>query len=791
MTRSSRIDRRFHSLSAGLALVLAASVAMPASDALATVGVAAAVNQSAEGVRPGGAPQVITIGKDVIANERIDTSDVGLVQVLLRDGTTFTVGPGTSLVIDRFVYDPDRGTAEVAATITKGAFRMIGGLATKRRGGATINTPSGSIGIRGAMLEGVVGSAQGTQFSLVFGDEARFTGTNGKTTRLYEPGYTLVVEDGGSPKVRRRTAGDAQAFRVALAGTTGKTGGARRSPTNAVVAQSPISEVNSGASLRVTTPVFRPVAVQSSEIETIAEEVAEIAIEERIEPRVLGLQEEPVVVLDVPTPVFRSLRVRTNPGTYLLRSGSFSADLGNAGSRGLVGSTEASDFIIDAASREGRLVGSVGGRAIDLPDVTGTQGDVQLDTIILTDATIDGVAASGVAYAGRGDFAVYTLFENGNLTNPVYAITGTPTDESVLLATDTGTDIRAYSLTSDPVRPSPAAFFATDFYGQPSNFNATPFYLVEPNQSSSAETETYYSFIDISGTGRNQRSAAVVHASNVFTNPNSGRAIFDGSRRGGMRVDATLGSFNLRGGLGTISGANEASFFGANAEHFVVGSANHAGHTDTFFDSPVNGSQFGITFDTAGTYVDDPDFGTFHVASLTSETPQSQFSRTSRQVSGFANGLIEPAGTTLQSAYFGTSEIGSTSAPNFTMSISAAFNGLGGLFTVTDTAEGRAGVQSIVVPFGASQTTRGGNTFVTDDIFAAVQPNDRSQTKIVNDSGTVLAHDPNNSPGTYLVSGRANPIPGYQHCTTCTFMDWGWWGTRVQANNPDIGSGGT
>ena len=39
------------------------------------------------------------------------------------------------------------------------------------------------------------------------------------------------------------------------------------------------------------------------------------------------------------------------------------------------------------------------------------------------------------------------------------------------------------------------------------------------------------------------------------------------------------------------------------------------------------------------------------------------------------------------------------------------------------------------------------------------------------------------TPGTYLVSGRANPIDGYQHlegCTECDFIDWGWWGTRVE-----------
>ncbi len=739
MTRSSRTHRRFRPTTTGLALALAASVALPASNAGAAVGVAAAVNQSAEGVRPGGTPTVITIGKDVIANERIDTSDIGLVQVLLNDGTTFTVGPGTSLVIDRFVYDPDRGTAEVAATITKGAFRMIGGLASKRRGGATVNTPSGSIGIRGAMLEGIVGGAQGTQFSLVFGDEARFTANNGKTTRLYEPGYTLVVEVGGQTTIRRRTSADAEGFRVALGGTAGRTGGARTSPTDAVVQQSPITQVNSGASVRVTTPVFRPVAVQSSEIETIAEEVADIAIEQRNEPRSIiaierrneprSIDEEPDIVVPLPTfrstevrmtpaseipisaepvagsaveerevssiddepgaavpvPPTRSVRVRTTPDFYQVQDGSFSRAYGNAGSRGLVGSTPASDFVVQAQQENGRLIGTIDGISVDVPDVTGTQGDDGLSTTVLTDATVDGVAATGVAYAGQGDFAAYVLFPGGDMNNPIYSITGSPADPNAINPFAFGSDIRSYSLTSDPIRPSPAAFFATDFYGQPGNFSATPFYIVEPDQSTNSEIETYYSFVDISGIGSNQRSATVVHTFSITGNPANNFAQLNGGRRGSMRPDAVRSSFNLRGNLGTFDGPDNISIFGLDGETLVLGSTSVTGTQGAHFDVAANESEFGLTDNAAGGYADDGVFGSFHVADLTSQRSAAEFSRTSRFHQGFANGLIESQGLGgLQASYFGTGQIGLIDpnefnfTPNMFLSINAVNNSLGG-----------------------------------------------------------------------------------------------------------------
>jgi trimeric autotransporter adhesin len=43
-----------------------------------------------------------------------------VVQVLLLDGSTLTVGPQSSLVIDKFVYNPKSGKDALVASFSKG-----------------------------------------------------------------------------------------------------------------------------------------------------------------------------------------------------------------------------------------------------------------------------------------------------------------------------------------------------------------------------------------------------------------------------------------------------------------------------------------------------------------------------------------------------------------------------------------------------------------------------------------------------------------------------------------------
>ena len=50
--------------------------------------------------------RVIEIGAQIVRNEKIETSATGSVQLLFIDKTTLNIGPNSSVVIDKFVFNP-------------------------------------------------------------------------------------------------------------------------------------------------------------------------------------------------------------------------------------------------------------------------------------------------------------------------------------------------------------------------------------------------------------------------------------------------------------------------------------------------------------------------------------------------------------------------------------------------------------------------------------------------------------------------------------------------------------
>lgn len=228
-------------------LAAAAAVLLLAVPALAetNVGVTAAVNQSASG-SVGSNVRIISLGDSVIYNERIQTGGDGLVQILLADGTTFMVGPNSDLVIDSFVYDPNAGTAQVTASFTKGVLRFIGGQTSKTEGGVTLNTPVGTMGIRGAMVDVVLDPPAGTpqHIDMLFGNEVTLEQGQQLLGRLYAAGYSLVLGEGGTFDVMKTPPGWGSQIQAALAGKPGTKGGAPKGPTEDEVGKSEFAENN-------------------------------------------------------------------------------------------------------------------------------------------------------------------------------------------------------------------------------------------------------------------------------------------------------------------------------------------------------------------------------------------------------------------------------------------------------------------------------------------------------------------------------------------------------------------
>jgi hypothetical protein len=225
--KSSSAHLRLLSL-AGVAALSLASVGSAYAD---KVGVAAAVNPDAFSSLSGSPKTQLNIGKSIFFSERINTTGSGLVQVLLVDGSTFTVGPGSDLVIDKFVYDPNKKSGEMVATFSKGVMRFVGGKLSKNEGGVTINTSAGALAIRGGMAMMLVNGPKSATFSFLFGVNMTLAGR----LTVFQPGNSIyVTSDGATIGPTTQAAIDAMMAALTKGGGGGNDGNNGGKPTQLV-----------------------------------------------------------------------------------------------------------------------------------------------------------------------------------------------------------------------------------------------------------------------------------------------------------------------------------------------------------------------------------------------------------------------------------------------------------------------------------------------------------------------------------------------------------------------------
>ncbi len=131
------------------AIILAGSV-VPGFAEQDNVGVAGAVNPHAVGQAPAGSVEQLAIGQNVVRNEKISTFNKGQVQLIFSDQSTLTLGENSEIVIDEFVYDPQKQAGTMTATVTTGVLRYVGGKISKKSD-VSFLTPSGVVTVRGGI----------------------------------------------------------------------------------------------------------------------------------------------------------------------------------------------------------------------------------------------------------------------------------------------------------------------------------------------------------------------------------------------------------------------------------------------------------------------------------------------------------------------------------------------------------------------------------------------------------------------------------------------------------------
>jgi hypothetical protein len=119
-----------------------------------TIGSATEIERNVSGTFAG-RTRSLAIGDGVIANENITTASASSAALQFLDQTTLTIGPTSSVVLDRFVYNPDRSVREGTVDMAVGAARWVGS-GTRSDDAYRVRTPHAVIGVRGTVFELVV-----------------------------------------------------------------------------------------------------------------------------------------------------------------------------------------------------------------------------------------------------------------------------------------------------------------------------------------------------------------------------------------------------------------------------------------------------------------------------------------------------------------------------------------------------------------------------------------------------------------------------------------------------------
>src|SRR2546430_1401930 len=132
-----------HKWTAAFVLAVLFALSSTAANAQSKIGKATSVKPQAEGSIAG----ALSPDSDVHANETVRTGSAGVADLRFIDSSNLSVGPTSVVRLDRFVYDPNKGSGSVVIDATRGSFRFVAGPQDKR--GCKVKTPYATPGIHG------------------------------------------------------------------------------------------------------------------------------------------------------------------------------------------------------------------------------------------------------------------------------------------------------------------------------------------------------------------------------------------------------------------------------------------------------------------------------------------------------------------------------------------------------------------------------------------------------------------------------------------------------------------
>lgn len=136
-----------------LAALLAAAVPPAFAAADAPAGSVKAITGEAKVARDGAAPTALKAGDKIYEKDVLTTSAAASLGLVLRDNSTLSLGPSSRLVVERFLFAPEKGALASLIRIKKGSMAYTTGEMAKLSPETMQFMAAGyTIGIRGTHI---------------------------------------------------------------------------------------------------------------------------------------------------------------------------------------------------------------------------------------------------------------------------------------------------------------------------------------------------------------------------------------------------------------------------------------------------------------------------------------------------------------------------------------------------------------------------------------------------------------------------------------------------------------
>lgn len=160
-----------------------------------------ALRGSATALNSQGDKRPLSLHSPLYPDDTISTDKSGRLRILFIDNSIVSLGSSSTAKIAEYAWNKETGEAKLKTKISEGVFRIMGGLITKEAPeNFTVETPAGTIGIRGSMFAGTI-SPQG--LTLIFEGGKGITLTNDTgTVAITEMGHGISIAKRHSPLSR-------------------------------------------------------------------------------------------------------------------------------------------------------------------------------------------------------------------------------------------------------------------------------------------------------------------------------------------------------------------------------------------------------------------------------------------------------------------------------------------------------------------------------------------------------------------------------------------------------------